>query len=508
MSDIRELLHGMARQAGTGADAPDGLRTGIQRVARRRRATRDMAGGSLTLIAVGALAWGAVRLVGGQDVGPAISTPSPSPSASASVTPTPEPSATPSPTRDVDLEAFPWDTYTRPELVPATREAADAAVNPTAGPTVRIGALEPVTSFDGGGGIDCSTLGESCGRVEAPSVTRAVLDRVTAGWTVVTDMVVLPSATQGPLSTLYLASPEGDLYILLDASALADQLSIPGGFISDVVLDAQAGTMMLVVEYQSNAHTVVFVDLSTGASTIVARSDSWLTSVERDGNSWLVWGTYDSEPFAVRLAPDAQSWGVDDMWAVRGGTVERAGGHLVVRSGDGFLLSPQTDLSLANLTAPRVEGEQCTVARANKEGVVTYCAAKGSGSTAPMQVAWDGTRSAAPAAPDLPDVPLKRWAFALGDGYLEITPAVVVDNAPVAQGTPDYEWHRPGGTEAIDGPAPSGAVMSAVDGKAVWVRHESGLAVIDAQGQWRDLMDWSKSDTSGIWHHAQVHDIG
>lgn len=510
MSDIRDLLHGMQSEAGMGAEAPDALRTKIHRVARRRRATREVAGGSLAVVTAGVLAWGVVRIGDGGEGEVAGPSPSSSPTASASATPTPTavPTGTPEAAPGIDLNAFPWNMYVPPELTPATQEAADAALDPVAGPTLSIGVLEPATHLKGWEGVDCSALGEGCGRTQAPPVSRGVLDRVTPGWTVISDLAYLRSAPERPAGALYLASPEGEMFTLFDVAALEDELQLPSGFVTDVALDPDAGTLLMVHESESDAHPVVLVDLTTGATTVVARSDSWATNVERDGDGWLVWGTYGSEPFAARLAPDATSWDVSDMWAVRDGTVERAGGHLVVRSGDGFLLSPQSDLSLVNLTAPRVEGEQCTVARATEDGLLTYCAVVDEESVEPAFVTWNGSRLAAPDAPVLPDVPLKRWAFALGDGYLEITPYYADDNAPVADGTPDYEWHRPGGTESIDGPASSGAVMSTVDGEAVWVRHESGLAVIDSEGQWRDLMDWSDGVSRGFTNLPQVLDIG
>jgi len=504
MSDIRTMLRGMQSDAGRGADAPAELRAGIQRVAGRRRVTREAAGGSLAVVAAGALAWGGVKLAGGQDIEPAVPTFSPSPSASATPTPAPAPPSTPGPSAGIDVNAFPWNVYAPPELVPATQEAADAGLDPIAGPTVSIGLLEPANSLASWEGVDCSSLGEDCGRTQAPPVSREVLDRVTPAWTVVSDLVYLRSVPERPAGALYLASPEGELFTLFDTAALQDKLQSPYGFVTDVALDPEAGTLLMVQESETDADSVVLVDLATGNTTVVAQGLNWGTSVERDGDGWLVWGTRGSGPFAARLTPDAKSWDVSDVWAVRGGSVERAGGHLVVRSGDGFLLSPQSDLTLANLTAPTAQDERCVVSRATEDGLLTYCAVVDEGSGEPTFVTWDGSRLAAPQAPDLPDVPLQRWAFALGDGYLEITRA----HAPVAAGTPDYEWHRPGGTQVIDGPAASGAAMSAVDGEAVWIRHESGLAVIDSTGQWRDLMGWSDGVTLGYANLPQVLDIG
>lgn len=503
MSDIRQLLQSMERQAGMGADAPEELRAGIQRVARRRRATREVAGGSLAVVAVGVVTFGAVKVLGVRDVEPAMPSLSPSPTDSPSISP----SAVPEPSEMAESDWDPWSVYVRPDVVPATQEAADAALNPTAGPTLSIGVLEPATSFPGWEDAGCATSSRACVRIDAPPVTRAVLDQVTPAWEVVVDQVFLSGGSGSPLSSLYLASPQGDMYTLLDTSALGEQLGIGDGDTSDVALDAEAGTMIVAVQpFSGSPETVAFVDLETGQTQRLADLDRNTLSVERDGDNWLIWGTKDSTPFAARLAPDAQSWNVDDMWAVKDGKVERAGGHLVVRSDDGFLLAPDP-VSFINLTAPRTEGEQCTVARATKDGLLTLCADQDGPAPATF-VKWDGSQLAAPDVPQMPDVPLKRWAFALGDGYLEITPSAFGDNAPVADGTPDYEWHRPGGTEVIDGPASGGARRSSEDGAAVWLRQGESMSVIDSAGTWHDLVDWSDSLGHGYAHQPRFINFG
>lgn len=510
MSDIRGLLHGMQREVEPGVNAPAELRTRIHRAAGRRRATREVAGGSLAVVAAGALAFGVVRIGTGGEGDPAGPSPSSSPTAAASVTPTPEPSASPAPTQNFEVGAFPWDTYTRPQLVPATQAAADATLDPTDGPTISIGVLEPSSYFSGWGDVDCAVSGDGCGRIAAPPATREVLATVTPAWEVVTDLAFWKGAPGDSLGALYLASPQGDLYTLLDTAALTHQLGLGETETTDVALNARAGSMIVTeLEFDGNVEHVVFVDLHTGHTVLLFESREGRPSVERDGDNWLLWGTNsDAAPFAARLAPDAQSWDVDGMWSVSDGTVERAGGHLVVRSGDGFLLAPQPDLSLINITAPATEGEQCSVAGASDVGLLRYCGSDSGEAQSPQLVGWDGAVADAPEAPSLPAVPLQRWAFSLGDGIIEITPSLAGDNAEVPAGTPPYEWHRPSGTESIDGPLSGSATPSREDGAAVWLRQDLGMSVIDSTGTWHHLVDWPATQDHGYGHQPRFLDTG
>lgn len=510
MSDIRQLLHGLQHDAGAGADAPVALRTKIQRAVGRRRVTRDVAGGSLAVVAAGALAWGVVKVGGDSQAGPAAPELSAVPTASSSASPSASETSEPSEAPEApNSEVFPWDTYLLPQLLPATQEAADAVLNPTAGPSVNVGVLEPSSSFPSWDASICAPLGDSCGRLQAPPITREALPQVTPAWAAITDSVFGQSGVSAALSALYLASPEGDVYTLLDVAALGEQLGMDEATVSGVALDGTARTMILAVEsLNGDDASVLLVDLDAGSTVILAEPDWGSVSLARDGDSWLLWGNEDGAPFAARIAPDASSWDVDGMWAVRDGRVESAGGRLVVRSGDGFLLAPQSDLSLMNISAPSSQGEQCEVAGVDDRGFLRYCADGAAGENSPQRVGWDGVVTDAPDAPVLPEVPLQRWAVVLGDGILEITPSVFGDNAEVPAGTPDYEWHRADGTQVIDGPASGSVRWSGLNGAAVWLTQNRGMSVIDSDGVWHNLFDWPDTAGLGYANEPRFLDLG
>jgi len=317
-------------------------------------------------------------------------------------------------------------------------------------------------------------------------VTPEVLDRLDDSWVVVVDDQYL-GALGDPgieLTSLALASPDGDAYTLLDLSAWLDAAGMRGATYYGLALDpAGHGLMVELNAADAPGQLLVWFDLDTGATSIVTRAPMDLGSVAWTGAGWRVWfGNYPGMSVSALLAPDARSWSTDGLWA---------GGDIRVRPYDGAAILEWSDVghfwySGGDIWYADPEGNSwCNPIEVTSKRVVTYCF----GLTSAVPYTLDlGTGEwakdiALPTFPDDPSAVGSSIAVAaLGDGLL-------INRGADATVQPGLTWWHDGTETHVE--APEGNMWpSAKDGShGVWLTGSGGVGVVATDGSYRSVID-------------------
>ncbi len=469
MSDtLRERLQRgeFATASGLSIDSP---RDAVLARIRRRRAVRKV---TVSVVSVAVVAAGAgigLGILGRANPPATVISPSPVTSPSPSVSPT---------SRAGLLE------QARSQIVPAEGAAADAAFDPVPGPSIGLGTVATVEEL--GADYIAACGAGPCERLSLPPATPEVLDRLDDSWVVVVDDQYL-GALGDPgteLTSLALASPEGDAYSLLDLSVWLDAAGLKGATYYGLALDPAGHRLMLELNApDAPGQFLVWVDLDTGATSIVTRTPMDSGSVAWAGDGWRVWfGNYPETSVSALLAPDAQTWSTDGLWA---------GGDLRVIPYDGAAIldwpaGARFWYSDGMLWNADPEGESwCNPVEVTSQRVVTYCF----GDTTAVPYALDlgtGEWAQEQGLPSFPDdaasVGGSVAVAALGDGVLVNRDA----DAPVLSGL--TWWH--GGVEApVEAPEGNMWPSAKAGGHVVWLTGSGGVGVVGTDGLYRSIID-------------------
>ncbi len=372
----------------------------------------------------------------------------------------------------------------RSEIVPASAAAADAAFNPVPGPPIALGTVATVGELGSDYVAACGA--GPCERLSLPPVTPEVLGRLDDSWVVVVDNQYL-GALGDPgleLTSLALASPEGDAYSLVDLGAWLDDAGLRGATLYGLALDSQGHRLMVELNSTDGpGQFLVWMDLDTGATSVVTRTSMDRISVAWTGAGWRVWsGNYPEQPVSVLLTPDAQSWSTDGLWA---------GTDMVVRPYDGAAIVEWPDAarfwySDGNLwPADPGDDSWCSPIDVTSKRVLAYCFGETTAEPYTLDLGtgeW-AQEQGMPSFPlDLGSVGASIGVAALGDGVLVNHDA---DNAS----RPGLTWWHGGVETPVE--APEGSTWpSAKEGShGVWLTGPGGVGVVGTDGNYRSIID-------------------
>jgi len=438
----------------------------VARVRRRREARTVM----VAAVSVAVLAAGAGIATGflGRADEPAMITP-PSPVTS------PSPSFTPTSRAGLLEQA-------RSQIVPADAAAADAAFDPVPGPSITLGKVVPIEDLGADYVAACGA--GPCERLSLPPVTPEVLGRLDDSWVVVVDDLYL-GASGDPgieLTSLALASPEGDAYSLLDLSAWLDGAGMRGATYYGLALDPEGHRLMVELNAADVAgQFLVWVDLDTGATSVVTRSPMDLGSVAWTGAGWRVWfSNWPETSVSALLAPDAQSWSTDGLWA---------GGDIRVAPYDGVALLDWSDVAsfwyadgVMSYGVPE-DRLWCRPIEVTSKRVVSYCFDDATAVAYALDLGTgEWTQETA-----LPSYPADIGAgslevAALGDGIL-------INRGGDATVQPGLAWWHGGVETPIEAPEGYLWPSARAGSHGVWLTGSGGVGVVGVDGAYRSVID-------------------
>jgi len=380
----------------------------------------------------------------------------------------------------------------RSQIVPADAAAADAAFDPMSGPSITIGKVVPIEDL-GAEYVAACGVGP-CDRLSLRPVTPEVLDRLDDSWVVVFDDQYL-GALSDPgmeLTSLALASPDGDAYSLLDLSAWLDAAGLSGASYYGLAFDPEGHNLMLELNSPDGpGQLLVWFDLDTGATSVVTRAPMDLGSVAWTGEGWRVWfGNYPQTSVSALLAPDAQTWTTEGLWA---------GGDIRVRPYDGAAILEWADVANfwyagGNLWDADPKGSSwCNPIEVTSKRVVSYCF----GVTSAVPYILDlgtGEWEMGSALPTFPDDPMAVGSSiavaALGDG-------VLINRGADAPSQPGLTWWHDGTETHVE--APEGNMWPSVKegSHGVWLTGAGGVGVVGTDGAYRSVIDGGPSSQHG-----------
>ncbi len=435
---------------------------------RRRRAVRTVALAAVS-VAVLAIGVGVASSLLGDANDPAIVNP---PSLGVS----PSPSA-PIPSRAQLLE------QARAQMVTADAAAADAAFDPVPGPSVTIGKVSNVEELGADYVAACGA--GPCDRLTLPPVTSEVLNRLDDSWVVVVDTQYL-NAVGDPgleLTSLALASPDGDAYSLLDVSAWTAAAGMTGATYYGLAIDPEGHALMLELNADgAPGQLLVWVDLDTGSTTVVTRAPMDSGSLSWTGEGWRVWfGNFPAQSVSALLAPDARSWTTEGLWTVGDSRVWPYDGAAIVSWPD----VANFWYANGNLWHGDPEGQSyCNPIDVTSTRVLSYCFTDTNAAPYALHLAT-GKWSPDPDSPTISEVINSNGGYvevaALGDG-------VLVNRSADASSLPGLTWSHDGVETHVEAPAGNLWWSPRAGSHEVWLTGAGGVGVIGVDGVYRNVI--------------------
>lgn len=444
---------------------------------RRRRTARRVA---VAAVSVAVLVTGAGVASGffGDANDPAIPT-----------TPSPVTSPSPSASNPSDAQLL---EQARAQIVPADAAAADAAFDPVPGPSITVGRVSTVEELGADYVAACGA--GPCARLALPPVTPEVLRRLDDSWVVVVDTQYL-GALGDPgleLTSLALASPEGEAYSLLDVSAWLDAAGVKGASYYGLALDPVGHGLMLELNSpDAPGQFLVWFDLDTGATTVVTRAPMDSGSLAWTDEGWRVWfGNWPGTPVSALLAPDAQTWSTDGLWAAGDSRVWPYDGAAIVSWPD----VANFWYSNGNVWHADPEGQSyCNPIDVTSTRIVSYCF----GSTTVVAYALDLATGEWAQDAALPSFPADYQSTGGSVAVAPLGDGILVNRGADATSLPGVAWWHGGAETHVEAPAGNLWWKAWAGGHEVWLTGAGGIGVVRTDGAYRSVIDGASLPQGG-----------